>query len=63
VSVSAHSIGSTRFVASHGRNAPMLEDTVDDGVVLLIADAHVDVPATAQILDVKGSLLASHTAF
>jgi hypothetical protein len=41
----------------------MLEDTVDDGVVLLIADAHVDVPATAEILDAKGSLLASHSAF
>jgi hypothetical protein len=41
----------------------MLEDTVDDGVVLLIADARVDVPATAEILDAKGSLLASHSAF
>jgi hypothetical protein len=40
-----------------------LKDTVDDGVVLLIADARVDVPATAEILDAKGSLLASHSAF
>jgi hypothetical protein len=45
------------------RGGPMLEDTVDDGVVLLIADARVDVPATADILDAKGSLLASHSAF
>jgi hypothetical protein len=41
----------------------MLEDTVDDGVVLLIADVRVDVPATADILDATGSLLASHSAF
>jgi hypothetical protein len=45
------------------RGGPMLEDTVDDGVVLLIADAHVYVPATAEILDASGSLLASHSAF
>jgi hypothetical protein len=45
------------------RGGPMLEDTVDEGVVLLIADAHVDVPATAEILDASGSLLASHSAF
>ncbi len=45
------------------RGGPMLEDTVDDGVVLLIADARVDVPATAEILDANGSLLASHSAF
>ena len=45
------------------RGGPMLEDTVDDGVVLLIADARVDVPATAEILDATGSLLASHSAF
>jgi hypothetical protein len=41
----------------------MLEDTVDDRVVVFIADARVDVPATAEILDAKGSLLASHSAF
>jgi hypothetical protein len=41
----------------------MLEDTVDDGVILLIAGARVDVPATAEILDASGSLLASHSAF
>jgi hypothetical protein len=29
----------------------------------LVADAHVDVPATAEILDAKGSLLAGHSAF
>jgi hypothetical protein len=45
------------------RGGPMLEDTVDDGVVLLIADVRVDVPATAEILDASGSLLASHSAF
>ena len=45
------------------RGGPMLEDTVDDGVVLLIADARVDVPATAEILDASGSLLARHSAF
>ncbi len=45
------------------RGGPMLEDTVDDGVVLLIADSRVDVPATAEIFDVKGTLLASHSAF
>jgi hypothetical protein len=45
------------------RRGPMLEDTVDDGVVLLIADAHIDMPATAEILDARGSLLASHSAF
>ncbi|MDQ6876389.1 MAG: hypothetical protein M3082_01570 [Candidatus Dormibacteraeota bacterium] len=45
------------------REGPMLEDTVDGGVVLSIADARVDVPATAEILDAKGSLLASHSAF
>jgi hypothetical protein len=41
----------------------MLEDTVDDGVVLLIAGARVDMPAIAEILDAAGSLLASHAAF
>jgi hypothetical protein len=41
----------------------MLEDTVDDGVVLLIADARVDVPAMAEIFDASGSLLASHSTF
>ena len=45
------------------REGPMLEDTVDDRVVLFIADARVDVPATAEILDAKGSLLATHSAF
>ncbi len=40
-----------------------LEDTVDDGVVLLISDARVDMPAIAEILDADGSLLASHSAF
>lgn len=45
------------------RGGPMLDDTVDDGVVLLIADSRVDVPATAEIFDAKGSLLASHSAF
>jgi len=45
------------------RGGPMLEDTVEDGVVLLIADAHVDVTATAEIFDAKGSVLASHSAF
>jgi hypothetical protein len=40
-----------------------LEDSVDDGVVLLIADARVDMPATAEVLDANGSLLASHSAF
>ncbi len=45
------------------REGPILEDTIDGGVVLLIADAHVDVPATAEILDATGSLLASHSAF
>src|SRR3984893_778053 len=50
-------------VRLHFRRGPMLEDTVDDGVALLIADARVDVPATAEILDAKGSLLTSHSAF
>ena len=50
-------------VRLHFRGGPMLEDTVDDGVVLLIADARVDVPATAEIFDAKGSLLASHSVF
>jgi hypothetical protein len=45
------------------RGGPMLDDTVDEGVVLLIADSRVDVPATAEIFDAKGFLLASHSAF
>jgi hypothetical protein len=45
------------------RAGPILEDTVDDGIVLLIANARVDVPATAEILDGTGSVLASHSAF
>ena len=45
------------------RRGSLLEDTVDDGVVLLISDARVEVPATAEILDASGSLLASHSAF
>src|ERR1700674_4627001 len=42
---------------------PILEDTVDEGIVLLIANARVDMPATAEILDGAGSVLASHSAF
>lgn len=42
---------------------PMLEDTVDEGVILLIAETPVEVPATAEILDAAGSLLATHRAF
>lgn len=45
------------------KKGPVLEDTIDDGVTLLIADASVDVPATAEILDVRGAVLARHTAF
>ena len=60
-------IGSGSKAAAHVRlrfrEGPILKDTVDDGVVLLIAEARVDVPATAEILDASGSLLASHSAF
>jgi hypothetical protein len=45
------------------QNGTILEDTVDDRVTLLIADTRVDMPATAEILDPRGSVLASHTAF
>jgi hypothetical protein len=55
--------GAAARVRLHFRRGSMLEDTVDDGVVLLITDANVDVPETAEILDAKGSLLASHSAF
>lgn len=41
----------------------VLEDTIEDGVVLLIGDVRIDMPATAEILDADGSLLASHSAF
>ena len=44
------------------RRGPELEDSVDDGVVLLIADARVEMPAIAEILDANGSLLASQSA-
>jgi hypothetical protein len=42
---------------------PYLNWPTRKGAVLLIADAHVDVPATAEILDARDSLLASHFAF
>jgi hypothetical protein len=45
------------------RTGPILEDTVDDRVVLFIADARVDLPAAAEILDASGSRLATHSAF
>ncbi len=45
------------------RGGSVLEDTVYDGVVLLMADSRVDLPATAEIRDANGSLLASHSAF
>jgi len=45
------------------REGPIFEDTIDSGVVLLITDAHVNVPATAVILDANGSLLATQSAF
>jgi hypothetical protein len=45
------------------RTGAILEDTVDDRVVLFIADAGVDLPATAEILDANGSRLAIHSAF
>jgi hypothetical protein len=45
------------------RGGLVLEDTVDDGVVLLIADSRVDLPAIAEIRHAKGFLLASHSAF
>lgn len=55
--------GNAARVRLRFRAGPVLEDTVDDGVVLLMADSRVDLPATAEILDGKGSLLASHSAF
>jgi len=45
------------------QTGPTLEDTVDAGVVLFIADEPGHTPATAEILDAGGSILASHLAF
>jgi hypothetical protein len=42
---------------------PTLQDSVDDGIVLMISDARVQVPATVEILDADGSLIATHFAF
>ena len=45
------------------KNGVELEDTVDDGLVLFIADRVVKVPASADILDSAGLPMASHPAF
>ncbi len=45
------------------QEGPPLQDPVEDGVVLFLVDGPVHMPATADILDSGGALLASHSTF
>jgi hypothetical protein len=45
------------------KNGVELEDTIDDGLVLFIADRAVNPPAAVDILDSAGLVIESHGAY